>query len=233
MATTGGTRRRYHHGDLGNALTDAATALARAGGPGAVVLREAARRVGVSATAAYRHFASHDDLMHAVKERSLQALADAMREELDAAGPAGTGTAAAPAAIARLEAIGRGYLRFALTEPGLFRAAFCQATGPPERVTTGMAEDAAFGLLGQVVDGLVTAGVMAADQRPGADLAAWATVHGLAMLLLDGPLAALPEAEQAAAVVRTSQLVVAGLSTSRAPRRRAPVRSPHGSAARP
>ena len=39
---------RYHHGDLRNALIDAATALAREGGPDAVVLREVARRVGVS-----------------------------------------------------------------------------------------------------------------------------------------------------------------------------------------
>ena len=67
--------RRYHHGDLANALTAAATELARDGGPEAVVLREAARKVGVSATAAYRHFAGHGDLIHAVKELAQERLA--------------------------------------------------------------------------------------------------------------------------------------------------------------
>ena len=55
MAQDNLRRDRYHHGDLANALTLAATDLAREGGPEAVVLRQAARQVGVSATAAYRH----------------------------------------------------------------------------------------------------------------------------------------------------------------------------------
>src|SRR3954462_15106324 len=77
-------RGSYHHGDLANALTTAATQLARDGGPEAVVLREAARKVGVSATAAYRHFAGYDDLIHAVKECAQDDLAEAMRTELAA-----------------------------------------------------------------------------------------------------------------------------------------------------
>jgi len=52
MAQTRVSRASYHHGDLPNALADAATDLARGGGPEAVVLREAARRAGVSAAAA-------------------------------------------------------------------------------------------------------------------------------------------------------------------------------------
>src|SRR5215468_7175665 len=115
-------RGTYHHGDLANALTVAATQLAREGGPEAVVLREAARSVGVSATAAYRHFAGHGDLIHAVKERAQAALADRMRAELAAGEPLDD-----PGldALRRLGAIGLGYLSFALTEPGLFRTAFC------------------------------------------------------------------------------------------------------------
>src|SRR5579859_1009447 len=75
-------RGRYHHGDLANALTQAAVALAREGGPDAVVLREAARRVGVSPAAAYRHFAAHDDLLYAVKLQAQQALAHWMLDSL-------------------------------------------------------------------------------------------------------------------------------------------------------
>ena len=72
----------YHHGDLRNALIDAATALAREGGPDAVVLREAARRVGVSSAAAYHHFANRDQLNQAVKQRALAVLTGRMQAAL-------------------------------------------------------------------------------------------------------------------------------------------------------
>src|ERR671937_2295699 len=81
------SRGSYHHGDLANALTSAATDLAREGGPEAVVLREAARKVGVSATAAYRHFPSHSDLVHSVKGLAAEQLAQRMRTELEASTP--------------------------------------------------------------------------------------------------------------------------------------------------
>ena len=68
----------YHHGDLRNALVTQATALARAGGPDAVVLREAARRVGVSPSAAYRHFPNREGLLAAVASRAREALATEM-----------------------------------------------------------------------------------------------------------------------------------------------------------
>ncbi|HEV7626499.1 MAG TPA: helix-turn-helix domain-containing protein, partial [Streptomyces sp.] len=68
----------YHHGDLRNALIEAATDLARDGGPEAIVLRAVARRVGVSPTAAYRHFAGQAELLHAVKELGQQRLTESM-----------------------------------------------------------------------------------------------------------------------------------------------------------
>ena len=209
VTTTRTTRGRYHHGDLGNALTAAATDLARAGGPEAVVLREAARKVGVSATAAYRHFANHDDLIHAVKERSQADLAAAMRTEL-AALPVETDPGRA--AIARMRAIGLGYLRFALREPGLFRTAFCRAEGPPERQVAAMPESAAYRILTEALDDLVGCGILHPERRPLAEAAAWAAVHGLAMLILDGPLRGLPPQEREAAIGRTLDLVIDGLT---------------------
>ncbi|NUR28185.1 MAG: helix-turn-helix transcriptional regulator, partial [Catenulispora sp.] len=71
-------RASYHHGDLRNALMDSAVELARLGGPAAVVLREVARRVGVSATAAYRHFSAADELIDEVKHAALARLAEAI-----------------------------------------------------------------------------------------------------------------------------------------------------------
>jgi AcrR family transcriptional regulator len=200
--------RRYHHGDLANALTGAATQLAREGGPEAVVLREAARSVGVSATAAYRHFAGHGELMHAVKERAGAALADRMRTELAAGEPA---TDPQGEALRRLAAIGLGYLGFALAEPGLFRTAFCRAEGGPEEAAAEMTSAPAFQLLAEALDSLVTVGLLAAERRPFAEIFAWSCTHGLAMLLLDGPLSQLGEPERAVVIENTLARVVAGL----------------------
>jgi AcrR family transcriptional regulator len=75
-----------------------------------VVLREAARRVGVSATAAYRHFENHTDLLRAVRQRAHQALAESMDATLTAAAPSPD---ARTEAVRRLHAIGSGYVTFA------------------------------------------------------------------------------------------------------------------------
>src|ERR1700744_1570659 len=75
-------RKTFRHGDLRRALLEAGTALARDGGPSAVVLREATRRAGVSPNAAYRHFSSHGDLLHAVRAAALSSLALAIEAEI-------------------------------------------------------------------------------------------------------------------------------------------------------
>ena len=80
-------RSTYRHGDLRRALLEAGIELARDGGPDAVVLREATRRVGVVPNAAYRHFESRQELLLAVREAALAAAAQAMEKEL-AASPA-------------------------------------------------------------------------------------------------------------------------------------------------
>lgn len=215
VPTGGGQRGSYHHGDLTNALTEAAVQLARAGGPEAVVLREAARQVGVSATAAYRHFVGHSDLLQTVKQRALAALAGSMEREL-AAGPVEPDPG--EDALRRLRALSTGYVRFARSEPGLFRAAFSHLPKPvrPHPEATGhpvIAEptDPAFQMLCAVLDDLVATGLMPAQRRQHAPLAAWSMVHGLAVLLLDGPYAHLAD-EQADAVMRsTVEVAIYGL----------------------
>ena len=201
-------RGTYHHGDLANALTTAATQLARDGGPEAVVLREAARTVGVSATAAYRHFAGHGDLIHAVKEHAQEALAASMRTELATGEP----SADPPTeALRRLHAVGLGYLRFALSEPGLFRTAFCRADKGYEDQAAGMAASPAFQLLSESLDELVHVGLLPVDRRAYAEIYAWSCTHGLAMLLLDGPLSNLPDPERQIAIERCLDGVLYGL----------------------
>src|SRR5215471_3517366 len=79
-------RSTYRHGDLRRALLEAGIALAQAGGPEAVVLREATRRAGVVPNAAYRHFASREALLQAVRAAALSRLALAIEAELAAIG---------------------------------------------------------------------------------------------------------------------------------------------------
>jgi AcrR family transcriptional regulator len=210
-------RPSYHHGDLANALTAAATQLARQGGPDAVVLREAARQVGVSATAAYRHFTGHGDLIHAVKAHAADQLATSMRTEL-----AKTPAERDPRdeAMRRMRALGLGYVRFALAEPGLFRTAFCRPgsltpAGQSEPTPDGLEHDLAlvppYQMLVESIDALVTVGLLSAERRPWAETFAWASVHGLSMLLLDGPLRHCPDAEREQIIERVLAGVAAGL----------------------
>lgn len=186
-------RATYRHGDLYQALLEAGIAMAREGGPDAVVLREATRRAGVSPNAAYRHFADREALVSAVSDAASSASAAAIESEWDAA-PVGS---PAETARAHLRAVGTGYLRFARDEPGLFRAAYTvpsnleQAFSPLKAGPSGRTP---FQLLGIALDEMVAAGLMPAERRPGAELIAWSAVHGLAMLVLEGPLRDLDEA---------------------------------------
>jgi AcrR family transcriptional regulator len=187
-APTPPARSTYRHGDLRRALLEAGIDLAREGGPDAIVLREATRRAGVVPNAAYRHFASRQDLLQAVRAAALSSLAIAMESELGGLRP---GRGAAALARASLRAVGTGYLRFALTETGLFRTAFSvpdvveNDADPAKAGNSGLNP---FQLLGAALDKLVEAGVLPAERRPGAEYLAWSAVHGLAILLIDGPL---------------------------------------------
>ncbi|WP_329125989.1 TetR/AcrR family transcriptional regulator [Streptomyces sp. NBC_01465] len=218
MTAISGGKTGYHHGDLRNALIAAAVELATDGGPEKVVLREAARRVGVSPTAAYRHFAGQGDLLLAVKVHGQQALADSMEE---AAAEAPSSDDPGAAAELRFAAIGRGYVRFARKQPGLYRAAFCSPELISDEKEWGGVTPAgsdpsyrAFVLLTGVLDEMVASGRMPERNRPAAEAAAWAAVHGLSMLILDGPMKRLPEAVQDVAIERTVAMVTAGLIAS-------------------
>jgi AcrR family transcriptional regulator len=203
-------RKTYHHGDLRNALLRAGAELAESGGPDAVTIRAAARLAGVTPTAAYRHFADHAQLLAAVRELAAERLYAAMTRYLRRVSPTDDPRAAA---IARLHSTGRGYIHFALTEPGLFRTAFTAeksdaSVHPPDR-------SGPFGLLAEALDGLVDIGYLAPEDRPLAEFAAWSAVHGLAYLLIEGPLRSLARPERDAVIDRALVVIERGLSTGR------------------
>ena len=207
----GRSRPTYHHGDLRRALLEAGIALARDGGPGAVILREATRRAGVVPNAAYRHFANRQALLLAVRAAALSALAVAMEEELARLSASGS---RAEFARASLRAIGIAYLRFARKEPGLFRTAFAVPGDPEVAGGPAMAGNSGlnpFQLLGVTLDRMVEAGVLVAEHRLEAEYLAWAAVHGLAMLVLEGPLRRLKRKQTRDIEKRLLEMVEKGL----------------------
>jgi AcrR family transcriptional regulator len=204
-------RSTYRHGDLRRALLEAGVELARAGGPDAVVLREATRRAGVVPNAAYRHFESREALLQAVRAAALAALAASMERERAARARGGR---PADRARARLRAVGAAYLDFAQAQTGLFRTAFSvpgRALPEGDPAQAGSSGPNPFQLLASALDELVAAGVLPAERRPGAEYLAWSAVHGLAMLVIDGPLRGLGAQEKAAAAERLLDMVERGL----------------------
>jgi len=208
-------RSTYRHGDLRRALLEAGIALARDGGPDAVVLREATRRAGVVPNAAYRHFSNREELLQAVRLDALSKLAVAMEREVN--GVQRRGRRSAEVARACLRALGIGYIRFARTEPGLFRMfRMFGNSGEPRNggdpASAGASGMTPIELLNDGLDKLVETGVLAADRRPGAEYLAWSAVHGLAMLVTDGPLRNMTAAELDLISQRMVQMMVSGIS---------------------
>jgi len=159
--------RPYRHGNLPNALRAAARAILDEAGPDAVGLRETARRVGVSATAAYRHFASKEDLLASVAAEGFRELTAAMEAGANGPDP--------------LIGLGLAYVEFALQKRGLFRLMF----GPilVERTkypSLNEAAGAAFDCMQRVASG---AGGRSQDNAAG--MAAWGLMHGLSALFID------------------------------------------------
>lgn len=168
-------KRNYHHGDLRAALIQAGLKLLEERKADDIGLREVARAVGVSATAVYRHFPDKAALLRALATEGLARLAEVQRL---ASAKAGGGKAG-------FDATGRAYVRFALDNPALFRLIFSSA--PPSDPFAASLEEVpdAFRLLRENSAALLPAGRPPEAARSAA-LHAWATVHGLAVLLLDG-----------------------------------------------
>jgi AcrR family transcriptional regulator len=181
-SATGGRRRRprYHHGNLPQALRDAALALINEAGADALTLRGAAKRAGVSQAAPYRHFRNKEALLAAVAEEGFRAMADAM------------GRRAAPhrdEPAGRLRALGRAYVEFATRHPAHFRVMFSRM--PVDRAVHPALEaaaTAAYALLMGAIRDCQAAGVVRAGDPEELALCAWSAVHGLSALVVDGQL---------------------------------------------
>lgn len=178
-------------GQVRHALIRAGLELARSGGPDAVVLREATRRVGVAPNAAYRHFADRDALLAVVCVEAMSILSVRMQAGIAAVKRRRDRKSTA---IARLTAVGTAYFGFAHDEPGLFETAF--AVPDHLEYATTSDDDAGqtpFQVLAGALDELVAVGVLPAERRPDAEYPVWSAVHGMAVLSARGPLRGAPD----------------------------------------
>ena len=156
------TSSSYHHGDLRSALLQAAGELLEKQGLGALSLREAARRAGVSHNAPYRHFPDREALLAALAAEGFALLSEGFK----GAGREG----------------GLAYVRFALKHPQRFRLMFgglVPIARYPELREQGT----------RAHRGLEDAFRELGEDAPLAAAAAWSLVHGLANLILDGHFA--------------------------------------------
>lgn len=166
--------RGYHHGNLRQALVDAARALITEKGPAGFTFAEAARAAGVSAAAPYRHFRDRDALMADVAaqgfERFETVLAKAWNE-------------GKPEPMIAFHNLGRAYLRFARSEHAYYSAMFESGLSPDATPELRAAGDRAFGVLRSAAETLCAQ--LPAGKRPPSlmvSLHIWAIAHGIASL---------------------------------------------------
>lgn len=196
---------RYHHGDLRQALIDAALQLISEEGFAALSLREVARRAGVTHAAPYRHFTDKEALLGAVAAEGFRLMTLAMRERM----------AREEQLLERLGASGIAYVLFAVAHPAHFRVMFGpHFTRPPEPSLASNPETDAFGLLVGTIEEGQKAGVLREEPTMALALAAWSLVHGLASLLVDGKLEqSLTQVGGVEALARSqTRLLFAGLA---------------------
>jgi len=164
--------------DLPAALLRAVDGAVREGGASALSLRDVARRAGVSHTAPAYHFGSKAGLLTAFAVQGYRRLAESVLQELVRVAPSDGPTT--------LAAVGRGYVRFAVSEPAQFEVMFrfdALEADAPELV---QATDAAYSLLSATIERCRLEGSLGGLDPMLVGVSAWSTVHGLASLWISG-----------------------------------------------
>ena len=170
--STSAQTRSYHHGDLRSALVEAGLKTLESAPIEDLSLRALAREVGVSPTAVYRHFPDKQALLGALAAEGIEQLGQ--YQQAAAARAEGNSDA--------FGATGRAYVRWALANPALFRLAFGQGRDVGSSI---FGDNLAARLLQDKALRAVRGDEAGARQLM---IQAWAVVHGLAMLMLDGQL---------------------------------------------
>lgn len=170
----GRRRRGYHHGNLSEALVQAALKLIKEFGLTGFTFADVTRAVGVSPAAPYRHFRDRDALLADIARRGFEQFA----AELTLAWNEGR-----PDPLTAFKAVGKAYLAFARDEPAYYATMFEAGLSTDDNRELAQASDRAFGVLRQAAEELI-AGMPPGSKPPALMVAlhVWALSHGVASL---------------------------------------------------
>ena len=166
-------KRGYHHGNLREALVEAALPLIAERGPQGFTMAEVAREAGVSQAAPYRHFKGREDLIAEMARSGFELFADLLDKAWDGG---------QPSALSAFENVGRAYLAFARHEPGAYIAMFESGVDMSEP-SLRAASDRAMGALRRAVEALAVR--LPPERRPPVQMMTyhiWAMSHGVVEL---------------------------------------------------
>jgi AcrR family transcriptional regulator len=174
--------RGYHHGNLKEALLQAALGLIAEKGPAGFTFADAARTAGVSAAAPYRHFRDRDDLLSNIAQRGFEQFEQALAAAWDDG---------RPDTVTAFERIGKAYLNFARTEPAFYSAMFesgIPADSSPELLA---AAERAFAVIRAAAERLAALTPPGVARPPALMMALhiWSLSHGVASLFGRGDAA--------------------------------------------
>jgi AcrR family transcriptional regulator len=166
-------RHSYHHGDLRDALIQAALAEAEQGGPEAVSIKALAKTLGVSQPAPYRHFADREALLTAATAEAFRQFNAVLRQAV-----------AASSRRSKLSRLAQAALVFGLQRSGIYRLMFASQTMAcaAEDSELHAAAQETFALL---LDALEGPRDLLRERRA---LQIWASLHGVVMLAQQGLL---------------------------------------------
>lgn len=171
-------KRGYHHGNLRQALVEAALLLIAEKGPQGFTLSEAAKAADVTPAAVYRHFAGRDELLAEVARQGFDIFAALLEYAYDEG---------RPSALAAFEATGRAYLAFARKYPGHYQAMFESGLQPGQHPDLAQVAGKARATLDRAAEELVKG--LPEGRRPPASMISahvWAVSHGVVELFLRG-----------------------------------------------
>jgi AcrR family transcriptional regulator len=178
----GRNERGYHHGNLKEALLQAALRLIAEKGAAGFTFADAARMAGVSPAAPYRHFRDRDELLSNIAQRGFEQFEAALSIAWDDG---------RPDTVTAFERVGKAYLAFAREKPAFYSAMF--ESGLALDVSAGLHASAerAFAVIRAAAERLAALAPQGSPRPPALMMALhiWSMSHGVASLFARGDAA--------------------------------------------
>ncbi len=178
----GRAERGYHHGNLKEALLQAALGLIAEKGAAGFTFADAARMAGVSPAAPYRHFRDRDELLSSIAQRGFEQFESALSQAWDDG---------RPDTVSAFERVGKAYLAFAREEPAFYSAMFESGLSVDVNPALQAAAERAFAVIRAAAERLAALAPPTVPRPPALMMALhiWSMSHGVASLFARGDTA--------------------------------------------